>query len=123
MPSTIATSPGPCDSPAVVKRNAVIGAKAIGAEARDQPRAAARIASSGGSRPVQISQREGSLADEDLDPVDDGRARASAAASSSAVGPLAVDHVDDGLARGEAVGARAAAPRTGPRRAARPRSC
>ena len=72
MPSTIATSPGPCDSPAVVKRNVVIARKAIGAR-----RSAAR-------RPHHVErrlaagpdlQRERALLDEDLEPVDDGRRR------------------------------------------------
>ena len=116
MPSTIATRPGPCDSPAVVKRKRVLMPR-LG-----YLRAAARIASSGASRPVQIRKREGALPDEDLDSVDDGRPGGLGRGQQPAR-LLAVDEVDDGLPGGEAAGDRAAARRRGPRRAGRRRWC
>src|ERR1700754_196346 len=111
IPSTIATSPGPCDSPAVVKRNAVIGGKAIGGPRagcwRRWPRK--RSAAGGGAHRVDVGfapgpdrERERALLDEDLEPVDGGRAGGLGGGEDRAR-LLAVGHVDDQLPGLEAV--------------------
>ena len=69
MPSTIATSPGPCDSPAVVKRNVVIAAR-LSAPRRLAHHVEVR------SAPGPDFQRQRPLLDEDLEAVDDGGAGA-----------------------------------------------
>ena len=75
MPSTIATSPGPCDSPAVVKRNVVIAARL------SAPRRFAHHVEVGLAAGPDF-QRPGALLDEDLEPVDDRGAAAPSAAFS-----------------------------------------
>ncbi len=104
MPSTIATRPGPCDSPAVVKRKPLIAAKAIrrgrgprGRGGRATARAAARIVASGGSRPLHTASDSAPWRTRTSIP-STVSAPAAAAASSRRGRPLAVDHVDDDLA-------------------------
>src|SRR4051794_542344 len=87
MPSTIATSPGPCDSPAVVNLNAVIGRQGYRRAARSvwrpmarQMHRAARSTAGGGAHDVDRGlpvgpdlEGDGALLDEDLDAVDGRR--------------------------------------------------
>ena len=87
-PSTIATSAGPCDSPAVVE------AQSHGAKPTSGPHDL-----DGRRDPRPALERRGALADERLEPVDDdpaaGRAGGLDERGRAAVG--AVGEVDDGL--------------------------
>ena len=110
-PSTIATRPGPCDSPAVVKRKAVMSAIGYRRVAEDfwspwlpqlfsqRRRRASRPAAPRDRSRSPARARPGGRGSR-------GRrstvAPAASAAPSSALGALAVDHVDDDLAGGEA---------------------
>ena len=93
MPSTIATSPGPCDSPAVVKRKVVIAARL------SAPRRLAHHVEVGPAAGPDF-QRPGTLLDEDLEAVDD-RGASAFGRFEEAAAALAVDHVDDRLVVGE----------------------
>src|SRR5690242_4950289 len=112
MPSTIATSPGPCDSPAVVKRNVVIAPRLSTERLLSFGRYRAHNSASARRPPHHLEvgfaagpdfQRAGALLDEDLEAVDRRRPRRPGRLQQWAWA-LAVDHVDDGLARSEEVG-------------------
>src|SRR4051812_47230608 len=101
MPSTIAVRPGPWDSPAVVKRKAVMSA--TGYRRGVVRRWTAPLAPDGGPHRLDVgvlpgpdSQRQRPLLDEHLEAVDGGRPGGLGGGEQRAR-LLGVDHVEDDL--------------------------